>query len=190
MDFVILAQEHGGAEHGGGGKMNPLDMHDAANHAASFWALGIFLVLFFVLWKFAWGPILKGLASREDRINASLKRAEEIEKATRELEETNRKVLEKAQQEAQQIVHESRVAAGKAASEIAAKAQHEIEEARDRFKNEMRLEAARVKDEIRKEAVAVTIAAAGRLIGRSLTDADHVRLAEESLRDAESVAGS
>jgi F-type H+-transporting ATPase subunit b len=170
--------------------MNPLDAHDPANHAAAFWALGIFLVLFFTLWKLAWGPILKGLNSREERINSSLKRAEEIEKATRELAETNRRVLEKAQQDAQQIVHESRAAAGKAAGEIAAKAQHEIEEARDRFKNEMRLEAARVKDEIRKETVALTIAAAGRLIGRSLSGADHERLVEESLRDAESVAGN
>ena len=40
-----------------------------------------FLVLFVALWKLAWGPILKGLQSREERINASLQRAEELEKA-------------------------------------------------------------------------------------------------------------
>jgi F-type H+-transporting ATPase subunit b len=187
MDFVILAQEHGGKADPG---MDPLDGHNPANHAASFWALGIFLVLFVALWKLAWGPILKGLQSREERINASLQRAEELEKATRELSETNRKAMDKAQQEAQQIVHEARAAAGKVASEVAAKAQAEIEASRERFRRELQLESAKVKDEIRKETIALTMSVASQLIGRSLSDADHTRLAEECLRDAESVARS
>jgi len=200
MSPFLLAQEHppeegghgeghGDAHEGAAGhaEINPMSA-EHANFAAAIWALGIFLVLFLLLWKKAWGPIVAGLQAREDRINESLKRAEELEKATRELAETNRAAMDRAQQDAQQIVAEARVAAQKAASDVAAKANAEIEASRDRFQREMRLEAEKVKAEIRKDAVDMTLAATAKLIGHTLSSADHRKLAEQALRDAESVA--
>ena len=185
----LLAQEHPEAHHGAHLEhVNPLDAAAPENLKAALWSLGIFLVVLLVLWKFAWGPIVKGLQGREDRINDSLKRAEELEKATRELADAHRAAIAKSQQEAQQIVADSRAQAQKAASDVAAKAQAEIEESKERFQREMSLEAAKAKAEIRREAVALTLAAASRVIGKNLTGADHARLAEEALRDAESVA--
>ena len=183
--FFLLAQEHGA-----GDPIHPLDLHESANHAAAFWSFGIVVTLFVVLGFLVWKPLAKGLTDREDRINESLKRAEELERATRELQETNRKAMEKAQQEAQQIVAEARGAAQKAAADVAAKAEAEIEASRERFQREMRLEADKVRAEIRREAVEITLAAASRLIGRHLSGPDHARLVEESLRDAESVVRS
>src|SRR5689334_11707326 len=117
MPFFLLAQEG----HEGGPGINPMaPVHE--NAAAGIAALVIFVVLFFVLRKAAWGPIVKGLQAREDKITASLQRAEELEKATRELAETNRQAMAKAQQEAQAVVAEARVAAKKAMEEISAKA--------------------------------------------------------------------
>lgn len=183
MPYVLLAQQH----HDDPG-ISPTDMAHPANHAAAFWSLGIFLVLFLLLWKFGWGPIIAALQSREDRINQSLKRAEELETATRELAETNRRAMEKAQQEAQAVVAEARVAAKRAATEVFAKAEADIEASRERFQREMKLEADKVRDDIRREAVDITLAATAKMLGRTLTQADHRRLAEESLHDAESVA--
>jgi F-type H+-transporting ATPase subunit b len=185
--LFVLAQEHGGHGAGGNPAVNPMDVAEHANHAAAFWSFGIVVTLFVVLGFLVWKPIAKGLTAREDRINESLKRAEELERATRELQETNRKAMEKAQQEAQQVVAEARVAAQKAAADVTAKAEAEIEASRERFQRELRLEADKVRAEIRREAVEITLAAASRLIGRHLSGADHTRLVEESLRDAESV---
>jgi F-type H+-transporting ATPase subunit b len=183
MPLLLLAQEHAPLH-------DPIDpmSPEHANYAAAVWALALFLLLFVVLWKKAWGPIVAGLQSREDKINASLQRAEELEKATRELQETNRLAMERAQMEAQAIVAEARVAAQRAAGEVAAKATAEIEASRDRFQREMQLEVEKVRDEVRREAVDLTLAATAKVIGRSLTAADHRRLAEEALRDAASVA--
>lgn len=179
MPFLLLAQEHPGID-----PMSP----EHANVAAAFWALGIFVALFFVLWKAAWGPIVQGLQAREDKINASLTRAEELEKATRELAETNRQSMAKAQQEAQAVVAEARVAAKKAMEEITAKAHAEIEASRERFEREMRLEAEKIRDDLRRETIDMVLSATARLLGRTISAPDHRRLAEESLRDAESVA--
>lgn len=187
MDILILLAED---PHGGGHvvHISPTDFANPANLKAALWSLGIVLALFFLLWKKGWGPVVKALHAREEKIDASIAKAEEVEKAAREIAETNRKMMAEAQVEAQRIVAESRVAAAKAAADIEAKAHAEIEASKDRFQREMALEAEKVRSEIRKDVVDLTLAAAAKLLGRSLSPADQRRLAEESLRDAESVA--
>ncbi len=184
--LYLLAVEEGG--HGGGHGIDPMEAANPANWQSGVWALGIFLVLVVVLKKFAWGPIVAGLDAREERINASLEKAAEIEEATRKLAETNQQLLDEARREAQGIIAESRDAAAAAANEISAKAQAEIEAQRDRVKRELALEAEKVKADLRAGAVELTLMAAGKLIGKSLTAEDQRRLAEEALADAESVA--
>jgi F-type H+-transporting ATPase subunit b len=184
--LYLLAAEEGGA--GGGHGINPLDASDPANMMAGFWALGIFLVLVFVLKKFAWGHIVAGLDAREARINASLEKAAEIEAATAKLAETNRQLLDEAQREAQGIIADSRDAAKVSADEILAKAQAEIDGQRDRVKRELALEFEKAKADLRAGAVELTLMAAGKLIGKTLTAEDQRRLAEEALADAETVA--
>jgi len=176
------------ADDGGSHAINALDLAKRENHAAGLWALGIFVVLLLVLWKFAWGPIVAGLAAREARISESLEKAAEIEKATRELAETNKQMFEDAQREAQGIIAESRVSAKTAAEEMLSKAQAEIDSQRDRAKREIALESDKARAELRAEAVELTLSAAAKLIGRSMTSDDQRRLAEQALSDAETVA--
>jgi F-type H+-transporting ATPase subunit b len=177
--MYLLAAEEGHAIH----FLTP----SPENLKAALWTLGIFVALLFVLRKYAWGPIITGLNARETRISESLKKAEELEKATRELAETNRRAMEKAQQEALAIVAESRGAAARAADEQLVKAQAEIDAQRDRARREIQLETEKARDQLRRDVVDLTIQATARLIGKSLSDPDQRRLAEEALRDAESV---
>jgi len=183
MLYLLLA-----AEEGGHGVISPLDIFHPANHKAAFWALGIFVALVFLLKKLAWGPIVAGLNAREDRIAASLKKAEEIERAVADLAETNRKTLEDAQQKAQQIIADAREASRTAGDDILARARAEIDAGRDRAKRELALEMEKARADLRGEAVELTIAAASRLVGRTLSSEDQRRLAMDALRDAEDVA--
>lgn len=161
---------------------------DGATAKIAFWALGIFICVVIVLKKFAVGPIVAGLEARENRIAESLEKAAAIEKATAELAETNKKTLEDAQRQAQQIVAEARESGKRAAEEIVAKAEAELEAQRDRFQREMRLEADKARAAIRQDAVDLTLAASAALIGKALDGGDMRRLVEEALHDAENVA--
>ena len=152
------------------------------------WALGIFVLVLILLRRMAWGPITEALNARERRIAASLEKAQEIERATRELATSNRRMLDDAQREAQGILAAARQSAKTTADEIIAKAQVEIEAQRDRSKRELVLEAEKARSELRSDAVDLTLLAAAKLIGKSLTSDDQRRLAEEALTDAESVA--
>jgi F-type H+-transporting ATPase subunit b len=178
--WFLLAQE-------GDPHVDPRNLGESANIAAAFWAWGIFVVLLFLLWKFAWGPIAKGLEARAHRISESLAKAEEIEKATRELAETNKALLAKTQQEAQQIVAEARAAGRHAAEEVMKKAAADIDAQRERFTRETQLLIDKARADLRRETVNLTVEATSLLLGRSMTDADGRRLAEQALHDAESV---
>jgi F-type H+-transporting ATPase subunit b len=180
--WILLAQAHGEAE------ISPLDLGHHANLAAALWGWGIFVLLLILLWKFAWGPIAKGLDARADRIAESLKKAEEIEKATRELQETNRQLFARAQQESQGIVAEARLAAKNAADDVLAKTHAEVEAQRQRFTRETQLMVDKARADLRRETVDLVLATASKLVERGLSDADHRRLAEQALRDAENVA--
>jgi F-type H+-transporting ATPase subunit b len=145
-------------------------------------------VLFFLLWKFAWGPIAKGLDARADRISESLKKAEEIEKAAREMAETQKAQMTKTLAEAEKLIAEARATATATAAEVLAKANHEVEAQRERYAREMQLMIDKARADMRRDAVELTIAATTKLLGRSMSDADSRRLATEALSDAESVA--
>ena len=173
---------------GDGHGISPIDFGNPANWKASLWALGIFIVLLFILKKVAWGPIVQGLADREERISASLKKAEEIEKATAELAARNEKLLGEAQQKAQEIIAEARESASIAAAEMKTKAEEEITAARERAKREVALEAEKARSAVRGDAVDLTVAAVAKMLGREMTGSDHRRLAMDALRDAEDVA--
>ena len=180
--WILLAQEHASPE------VDPRELGEHANLAAAFWAWGIFLVLLFVLWWKAWGPIAKGLDARAARIEGSLKKAEEVEKAARDMQETNRQMLAKAQQDAQALVAEARQVAKNAADDVLAKAQGEIEAQRERFVRETQMMVEKARADLRRDTVDLTIEATTKLLGRTLTQADTRRLAEQALADAEKVA--
>ena len=182
--WLLLAQEG----HGVGAEIDPTDLTHPANLAAAIWAWCIFAVLVVLLWKLAWGPISKGLDARAQRITDSLKKAEEVEKAAREIAETNKALLLKAQQDAQQLVADARNIAQQAAEEVRKKASAEVDAQRERFTRETQLAVEKARDDLRKETVELTIAATARLLGRTMSDADSRRLAGEALADAESVA--
>ena len=63
-----------------------------------------FLVLLFVLWKFAYGPILAILEKRQKKIEKGLADAEAAEKRLEESEKKQKEVLRKARTEAKEIV--------------------------------------------------------------------------------------
>lgn len=70
-----------------------------------------FGLLFLILWKFLYKPILKMLNTRTEKIETSLKQAEGINKEYEEIEKQKSKLIEKAKLEAAKIVDEAKLEA-------------------------------------------------------------------------------
>ncbi|MBI4080364.1 MAG: F0F1 ATP synthase subunit B [Candidatus Levybacteria bacterium] len=67
-----------------------------------------FLIIFYVLKRFAYKPILQMLKNREETIKKSLKQAEETQKLLEETERKEREILKKAREEAKQMIEEAK----------------------------------------------------------------------------------
>ena len=72
------------------------------------WNLLAFAILYFILRKTAWKPILKSLKEREQGINDSLTSAEKVRAEMAQLKSENEALLAKAREERAQLLKEAR----------------------------------------------------------------------------------
>jgi F-type H+-transporting ATPase subunit b len=81
------------------------------------WTLIAFLVVFFILKKFAWPAILGGLKKREQTIADSLATAERIKVEMSQMKNENEALLAKAREERAQMLKEARETKDKISNE-------------------------------------------------------------------------
>ena len=72
------------------------------------WTLIAFAITFFVLRKFAFGPIQKTIDERRDRIRKAVEEADAARDEARELLEEHRKLIAQAKSESGEILAEAR----------------------------------------------------------------------------------
>ena len=73
-----------------------------------FWTLLAFLIVFFLLKKFAWPAIIKGLQDREDNITSSIATAEKIKLEMAQLKNDPEALLTKAREERSLMLKEAK----------------------------------------------------------------------------------
>ena len=73
-----------------------------------FWTLLAFLIVFFVLRKFAWGPILNSLDQREKNIAGSLETAERVKREMAQLKSENEELMARAREERSAMLKEAK----------------------------------------------------------------------------------
>jgi len=104
-----------------------------------FWTLLAFAIVFFILKKYAWKPILKMLGDREQGIADSIATAERVRNEMSQLKSENEKLLAQAREERTQmlrdaketrdrIVGEAKYQAKEEANKIIIDAQHQIQQ--------------------------------------------------------------
>jgi F-type H+-transporting ATPase subunit b len=72
------------------------------------WTLLAFIIVFFILKKFAWTPILNGLKEREKGIADSLETADRVRAEMSQLKSENEELLAKAREERAAMLKEAR----------------------------------------------------------------------------------
>ena len=145
----------------------------------------IFLLLLAVLWRFAWGPLMKALEEREARIAKKISDAEELRRAAEErFKEYERRIVA-AKDEAAAIIAEGKRDAEKVHEEIMAAAGAESAKALERAKREIVLAKEAAVHDLREQMVGLTAELAGRVIKREVKPEDHRRLIEDAMTEVE-----
>ena len=159
----------------------------AGNLGNAFWTLLIFGAVIYVLGRFAWKPVLGGLQKREQFIHDSLEQArtdrEQAEKSMKE----HAAQLEKARSEASGIVEEGRRDAEVLKRAIQDEAKKESDAMISRARKEIDLARDSAVSELYNLTADLAADAAGRIIRRQLSPADHAELVRESIEEIRSV---
>jgi len=144
-----------------------------------------FLVLLTLLLKFAWGPLLQMLDSRQQAIRKALDDAQLARKELERLEQESTQIVRKARADAEAIISESRADAERLKEELRQKARSEADGIVRNAERQIQLETARALQQIRNEAVDLSVMIASKIIQRNLSREDNERLIEDALRQVE-----
>ena len=146
-----------------------------------FWTLVIFLILFWILKKYAFPAVLGAVEAREKAL------AEAIEGAKRDREEAarvlgeHRSQLEGARSEAQRMIAEARAVAEKSRAELLEKTRQEQQEMLERARRDIGIERDKAIAELRREAVDLAIAGASKVVEQNLDSDKNRKLVESFL---------
>jgi len=91
------------------------------------WTLLAFVVVFFILKKFAWPAIINGLRQREETIAGSLATAEKIKAEMAEMKSENESLLAQAREERANMLKDAKNASDKMVTEAKDKAKAEYD---------------------------------------------------------------
>jgi F-type H+-transporting ATPase subunit b len=147
------------------------------------WTLICFAITFFVLKRYAFGPIQRTIDERRDRIRKAVDEADRARAEARSLLEEHRQLIGQAKGEAAGILADAR----KVADAQIERVKHEAEEERLRRLEETRrqieAETKRSLDQIRTEVADLTLAATTRVTGKVLDAEDQRRLIDEAIAE-------
>lgn len=146
-----------------------------------FWEIVSFGILFFLLYKYAFPGILGILEEREKKIKDSLDQAERHRsEADRKLKEYEAK-LNAAAKEAEGILAQAKERAQRLLDENEQRMNTEAERIKGDVTREIDHERRKAVQEIRNQTTELALMVAEKVVGRTLTDADSRRLADEAL---------
>jgi F-type H+-transporting ATPase subunit b len=146
-----------------------------------------FLVLFVILWKVAFPPIVKMLEQRADTIRDSLEKAENTKVEAERLLESYKEQMAEARGESVKIIEQGRKVAESIKDDIVAKANEEAAQIVAKAREAMEAEKKAAIADLQTQVAELSVAVAGKLIGEQLSAADHAKLIEKYMTEVGSL---
>jgi F-type H+-transporting ATPase subunit b len=148
-----------------------------------FWEVLSFSILFWILYKYAWPPILETLETRERKIRESLDQAEQSRAtAEQKLKEYETK-LQAAAKEAEALMAEAKQKAQRLLDENQQKLRADTDRIKEEATQDIDRERRKALEDIKGQTADLAILVAEKVIGRSLSGDDHRRFAQEALAE-------
>ncbi len=144
-----------------------------------------FLLLFWVVKAFAWRPVLRVLDERNRMIGETIGEAEEKERKAEVLRQEYQARLDRIEEEARARMNEAIEDGRRISDEIADKARSEAREIRDKAQRAIQVEVDQARIDLKDRMIALTLAAAERLLRERLDDPKQRELIAHFIEDLE-----
>ncbi len=146
-----------------------------------FWSVLSFAILFFILKKFAFPPILSALDERDKKIRGDIEESEKLKQDVEEIKLSLEKKLKAAHEKAETIVQLAQDESKKLQEKTVQEAEAKVKQVQREAEQEIESSRNKLLQEIRGYTAALTIASAEKFLKKSLGDGDKKRLADESI---------
>lgn len=138
-----------------------------------------FSILLFVLYKFAYKPVLKILEDRTKKIEKGLADAEESGKKLKEIEEKEKAVLVKAKKQANDIIKKAQEQADVNKAELIKMAQVESDKIIEKAKKVASEEKDKMMSEVKSEIASLVAIAVEKVIDEKMNDDKDAQIVKE-----------
>lgn len=162
---------------------NPLNQMGLNRADLGIYTLLVFAILFFVLSKFAWKPIIQGLDKREALIRSAKDEAERSLAETAKLRADLEASKAAGAAEVKAMIDEARRDAEAVREQLKAEATRDIQTERDRLRREIEVAKDQALAEINGRAVQLATLISNKTVRRKLSEDDHRQLLDEALGD-------
>lgn len=146
------------------------------------WTLVIFLLSLPLMIKFVFGPIVRALDARDQKVEEAAVAAEKAQQAAEAAVAKAEQAREEGRAEARKMVQDAQTRAERQAQDALEEAKAEADRQMDRARQEIEAAKRRALTEIRAEVVDLSIASAGKILQRDVDDDAHRGLVEDFLR--------
>lgn len=130
----------------------------------------LFLVLIFLMVKFAWKPILTALNDREESIQGALDAAEEAKKEMANLQADNEKLLKEARVERETMLKEAREMKAKMIEDAKTEAKVEADKLIERAQGAIDAERKSAIADLKSQVAALSVEIAEKVVKNELSD--------------------
>ncbi len=148
-------------------------------NATFIWQIVNFLILVFILAKFAYKPILNMMEERKNKIASDLEAAEKAKESAGNLKEEYQARVSNAKQEAQVILDNARKTAQAVHDKIIADTKAEQEQVIAAAKDSIELEKKKAMDDIRSQVINLSMIAASKIVEQKLGSEEDKKMAGE-----------
>jgi F-type H+-transporting ATPase subunit b len=148
------------------------------------WQLIIFLLLFFLLAKLAWKPIINSLKEREQSIQQALDTAEKARLEMSRLKSDNENLLKLAREEREKILRDAREASNRIKDEAQADAKKSADRIIEDARAAINAEKVNALKEVKALVANLSLEIAGKILQKNLTeDKAQKNLTQEYIKD-------
>ena len=141
-----------------------------------------FCIVCFILYRFAYRPVLKMLEVRREQIAQGLANAEQIKAELAKTESQRKEVMMQANAQATQFIEEARSAAARLQEEETQKAIAAAEQILTKAREAAARDYDRMLADLKKEVGRLVVQTTATVVGKILTTEDQRRLAEETTK--------
>jgi F-type H+-transporting ATPase subunit b len=147
------------------------------------WSVVTFLILVALLYKFAFGPLVKLQKARQDDISQSIHDAEQLRDEAQGLLANYKQQLAEAREEGAAILDRARKAGESTKAEVLEEARVQAEAALAKAREQIERDTNQALQKIREEVADLTVAATEKVARTSLSEKDQLRLIQEAINE-------